>query len=105
MTERIRGRKWMTIRERIFKRDCGLCQTCQRQGRIKPGTQVDHIVALANDGSNDDCNLECICAECHDTKTNTDMGYKPQVTTGLDGWPVDSKPLNIRAIWRIDGYK
>ena len=105
MTERIRGRRWMTIRERIFKRDCGLCQECQRNGRLKPGTQIDHIVALANDGSNDDDNLECICLECHSAKSLVDLGLKPQITTGIDGWPIDSKPLNIRAIWRIDGYK
>ena len=104
MTERIRGRKWMTIRERIFRRDCGLCQECQRNGRLKPGNQIDHIVALTNDGSNDDDNLEVICADCHDIKTNADLGHKPQVTTGLDGWPVASG-ANPSPVWRRQGYR
>ena len=104
MTERIRGRRWMTIRERIFQRDCGLCQTCQRNGRLTPGTQIDHIVALTNDGSNDDDNLEVICDDCHDIKTNADLGYKPLVTTGLDGWPVASE-ASTAPMWRRKGYR
>ena len=102
---RIRGRKWMTIRERIMSRDCGLCQQCKRQGRIKQGTQVDHIIALTNNGSNDDDNLECICPDCHLKKNMVDLGFKPQITTGIDGWPTESNHRNIRAIWRMDGYK
>ena len=94
----------MTIRERIFKRDCGLCQTCRRNGRIKVGTQIDHIIALTNDGSNDDDNLEVICDDCHDIKTNADLGYKPLVTTGLDGWPVASE-ANQAPMWRRKGYR
>ena len=95
----------MAIRERVMVRDCGLCQTCLRNGLTTIGSQVDHIVALTNGGGNDDSNLECICLECHSAKSLLDLGLKPQITTGIDGWPIDSKPLNIRAIWRINGYK
>lgn len=93
------------IRERIFKRDCGLCQSCHRNGRIKQGNQIDHIVALTNGGSNEDVNLEVICLECHSAKSLVDLGFRPQVTTGLDGWPTESKQPNIRAIWRMNWYK
>ena len=100
---RIRGRKWMAIRDRIKRRDCGLCQECKRHGRIKPGTEVDHIVALTNGGTNDDDNLELLCAGCHETKTNADLGYKPRVTTGLDGWPVE-QDRSMEPGWRRRGY-
>ena len=104
MAERIRGRRWMAIRNRIFIRDCGLCQECQRNGRITPGTQVDHIVALANGGSNDDSNMELLCADCHDRKTNADLGYQPRVITGLDGWPVPEE-RNQSPVWKRHGYR
>ncbi len=103
-TPRIRGRRWMTIRERIFNRDCGLCQECQRNGQLTLATQVDHIIALANGGSNDDDNLECICDDCHDRKTNADLGYKPRVVTGLDGWP-QADERNQRPVWKRHGYR
>lgn len=85
MTERIRGRKWMQIRERIMRRDCSLCQTCKRKGRITLATEVDHITALDNGGSNDDRNLEAICAECHKAKTAKDMGYKERAKFDAQG--------------------
>ena len=94
----------MTIRERIFRRDCGLCQECQRNGRLKPGTQIDHIVALANDGGNDDDNLEVICETCHTAKTYKDLGVSMRVTTGLDGWPTKPKTSGL-PVWRMRGYR
>lgn len=104
MEERIRGRRWMAIRERIFKRDCGLCQECKRKGRVRAGNQVDHRIALTNDGSNDDDNLELLCVDCHDAKTNTDLGHKPRVTIGLNGWPTD-EPRNRSPVWKRKGYR
>lgn len=48
----------------IFKRDSFVCQYCGR----KPPTvilQVDHVVAIANGGSDDDGNLITSCRECN----------------------------------------
>lgn len=104
MVERIRGRRWMAIRERIKQRDCGLCQECRRKGRIKAGTQVDHRVALTNDGTNDDDNLELLCGDCHDAKTNADLGHKPMVTIGADGWPIDDASKSA-PVWKRKGYR
>lgn len=66
---RTRGRAWMTIRERVMKRDCGLCQQCKREGRLQLAEQVDHKVEHADGGSDDDSNLEALCGDCHKVKT------------------------------------
>lgn len=68
-TKRTRGRAWMTKRERILKRDSGLCQACKAAGRLKLAFEVDHIVELADGGTDDDTNLQSLCVECHKDKT------------------------------------
>ena len=98
---RIRGRKWMRIRERIMVRDCGMCQTCRRKGQVSVGTEVDHIIALSNSGSNDDDNLEVICVECHDRKSRVDFGLKERVTIGADGWPTENA-VSRAPVWKRD---
>lgn len=71
-TERLRGSSWMRIIERIMRRDNGLCQCseCKAAGRLLIAHQVDHIVELADGGSNADANLQAINADCHVRKTN-----------------------------------
>ena len=96
--------QWDKVRQRIFKRDCGLCQVCNLAGRIKVGTEIDHIVAVTNGGTDEECNLQVICSECHLAKNDKDLGHKPRVTTGLDGWPVASG-TNPRPLWKRQGYR
>lgn len=72
-TKRTRGSAWMAIRERILRRDKGLCQECQRNGRLCKATQVDHVTPLHRGGRDYDANLEAICKDCHDTKTAAEM--------------------------------
>lgn len=69
MVERKRGSAGVRDRERIRARDCGLCQECKRQGRTTVGYPVDHIVALADGGSDSDDNKETLCQPCHDAKS------------------------------------
>lgn len=78
----------MQMRERIMRRDCSMCQTCKRNGRITLASEVDHITALDNGGSNDDDNLEAICVECHKAKSAKDTGKQRRPQIGPDGWPV-----------------
>jgi 5-methylcytosine-specific restriction protein A len=66
--------KWDKLRARILYRDGGLCQTCKREGRIRPATQVDHVVAVSNGGTDDEANLAAICTPCHKTKTKAEGG-------------------------------
>ena len=88
--DRIRGRTLQRIRYRVLANN-PLCVRCQAKGRITIATQVDHIIALVNGGSDDkhdDSNRQGLCDECHKVKTAEDMGHRPRVTIGLDGYPV-----------------
>ena len=67
--ERGYGSEWVKTRERILRRDCGLCQPCAREGVVTMANQVDHVLGKALGGSDDESNLQAICAECHKTKT------------------------------------
>lgn len=66
--ERIRGRANQRRRERILS-ERPLCVHCEAQGRTSAATEVDHIVPLWQGGSEDDSNLQPLCAECHNVKT------------------------------------
>jgi 5-methylcytosine-specific restriction protein A len=67
--ERVRGWRGVQDRERIRKRDNGLCQECQRNDRVSVGAAVDHIIPLWQGGTDDDANKELLCQPCHDVKT------------------------------------
>lgn len=60
------GRPWRRIRDRILVRDRYTCQQC---GRIGDDNQVDHIVNVAQGGTDDDSNLQTLCIPCHKAKT------------------------------------
>lgn len=82
--------RWVRLRLRILKRDGHLCQPCERAGRTTPATQVDHITAKAQGGTDDPANLQGICRACHEAKTleeATGRAHKRKVVIGVDGWP------------------
>lgn len=68
-TERGYGWEWQRKRKRILKRDGGLCQPCEREGRITLAREVDHVVNKASGGDDSDGNLQAICTSCHREKT------------------------------------
>lgn len=71
--ERGYGTAWDKLRERILRRDAGLCQPCKRRGHITPGCRtVDHRVPKARGGSDDESNCEAICLSCHKAKTQAE---------------------------------
>ncbi|WP_341772584.1 HNH endonuclease [Burkholderia ambifaria] len=78
------GGAWDVIRKRIRERDGYCCQSC---GIAVRAGVVDHIKPLAQGGANADENLQLLCKECHDDKTNADQGYKVRRRVGLDGVP------------------
>jgi 5-methylcytosine-specific restriction protein A len=90
-SKRIRGRKLQEIRKRHFEQ-FPLCVDCQKQGRVRLATELDHIIALHNGGKdfNEDggTNRAGLCSECHEAKTARDMGYKERLAISLDGWPI-----------------
>jgi 5-methylcytosine-specific restriction protein A len=70
---RTRGSAWMKIREEVMNRDCGICQTCKRNGNVSAATQVDHIIPLHQGGTDAMDNLEAICTNCHSIKTSIEV--------------------------------
>lgn len=72
-----------SVRRRIFRRDEYRCQFCGLQGRehrhasgaftfptekVDVFLSIDHIVARANGGSNDETNLRTLCVPCNTKK-------------------------------------
>lgn len=88
-TERLRGRALQRQRERVWLRDKGLCARCGGMTVFPSGFELDHRVALANEGTNDDDNMQLLHFECHEAKTAEDLGYTPRVAIGVDGFPVE----------------
>lgn len=70
-TDRIRGYALQKIRDRIMRRDAGICRCddCQRTGALKPAHEVDHRVPLWAGGAEDDDNRISINADCHKRKS------------------------------------
>lgn len=70
-TPRQRGSAWMKTRDRILRRDNGLCQCdeCQAAGRVRLAHEVDHRIPLWKGGADSDENLQAINTDCHARKT------------------------------------
>lgn len=70
-TERIRGSALRRIRDRILRRDCGLCRcpVCKATGALLLAGDVDHTVPLWAGGAEDDSNRLSLSRDCHDAKS------------------------------------
>lgn len=77
-------------RERYFKLK-PLCEKCllETPPRTTLATELDHIVALVNGGTNADSNRQGLCSTHHEAKTAQDLGHKPKQRIGIDGWPIE----------------
>ncbi len=60
------GRPWRRKRDAILLRDKYTCQAC---GVVTSELEVDHIVNVAQGGSDDDANLQALCVPWHQAKT------------------------------------
>lgn len=63
------GRQGVADRERIRRRDHGLCQEHLKRGILVQGTQVDHIIRLDAGGPDTDSNKQLLCDACHKAKS------------------------------------
>ena len=52
--------------------------------------EIDHVIPLSRNGSDDPSNLRTTCAPCHERKTFMEMGGRPRQAVGIDGWPVEA---------------
>ncbi len=73
------GSKWGKLRKRIFERDLYLCQLCRHNGVVAavelhgPLHGVcDHVVPIAEGGSDDESNLQTLCQSCDKVKTQSE---------------------------------
>ena len=60
------GRPWRRKRESILIRDNYTCRVC---GLTTKDLEVDHIINVAQGGTDDDSNLQAVCIPCHKAKT------------------------------------
>lgn len=70
--KRLTGRPWRRLRDRILERDRHLCQQCLREARLTVAHEVDHIVPVAEGGTDAETNLEAICDQHHRAKTQAE---------------------------------
>ena len=75
---RTRGKNWLTLRTIVLREAMGLCQctTCKDTGRLRPATEVDHIVPLWEGGPDALSNLQAINVECHRLKSTAEAARR-----------------------------
>jgi 5-methylcytosine-specific restriction protein A len=61
-----------------------VCMICQR----KPSVEVDHIIPICKNGTDQRDNMQGVCKACHEDKTCKDLGIRKPVTIGMDGYPI-----------------
>ena len=61
-------------KKKIIERDGGCCLVCGSTYKL----EVDHRIALMNNGDNSDENLGTLCDSCHTIKTRLDWKVKKQ---------------------------
>ncbi|OWQ91113.1 HNH endonuclease [Sphingopyxis granuli] len=86
MTDRLRGRRAVAQRLRRLRSE-PLCRDCKAKGIITAATVPDHIVPLTQGGGDDDNNIRCLCADCHQVRTAEQFGYRRRIEVNADGWP------------------
>lgn len=75
-TTRVRGRKLQRLRAKLFDGE-PLCRACAAQGRTTVATIRDHILPLAEGGTDALDNIQPLCLSCSDLKTRAEArrGY------------------------------
>ena len=66
--KRVRGRALQRRRETFFRAH-PLCAACERNGRVAAAAILDHVIALAEGGSDEPSNWQGLCQACSDAKT------------------------------------
>lgn len=69
---RKRGRAGQRERREVLDEE-PLCRLCLGLGRTTPSVVVDHIVRLADGGSDERANKQALCHPCHDAKTAAEL--------------------------------
>lgn len=67
------------VRLRVFDRFGGKCHRCGRKVQTGERWTLEHLVALVNDGANDETNLGVTCDNCLPAKNAEDVAEKAKV--------------------------
>lgn len=92
---RIRGRALQQIRAAHFRRE-PLCVMCKAAGRVTLATELDHIVALTNNGTDTADNRQGLCVPCHESKTLADLGLRQDLTVRGPFWRLPERAAALR---------
>jgi len=60
----------LEVRKYVFERNNYQCQSCHKTDLTAKALQVDHIIPLAQGGTNDFSNLQTLCAKCNRAKSS-----------------------------------
>lgn len=101
------GAAWDRLRPAIFARDNYICRCaeCTASGRVKPATEIDHVVPKYRGGTDDPSNLQAINRDCHKRKTIAEAlaaqgitERRPDASCSTSGLPTDpTHPWNAGA--------
>lgn len=69
-TKRPRGRTGAAERARRLATE-PFCSDCLEAGSTRLAEEIDHIIPLAQGGSNEDGNVRSLCKPCHAVRTRT----------------------------------
>jgi 5-methylcytosine-specific restriction protein A len=69
--QRVTGHKLRRLRDELFSRE-PLCRPCSSNGHTTLATIRDHIVPLAEGGTDDPANIQPICETCHEIKSKAE---------------------------------
>jgi 5-methylcytosine-specific restriction protein A len=81
------GREHRKLRAQLLAQE-PLCRMCAAKGKVRAATIADHITPIAKGGAVHDINnLQPVCPECHQDKSNADKGHRVKRRIARDGWP------------------
>ena len=80
--KRTSGRRLQKQRADLFRRE-PFCRECRKAGRFTIAVIRDHIKPLAEDGSDDDDNVQPLCQHCSDAKTAAERARGIDRTAGV----------------------
>jgi hypothetical protein len=94
MAERLRGRAGVEQRRRRLRAE-PICRHCKERGITRVATVPDHIQPLALGGTDEDGNVQCLCAECHEIKTAYESASSEAASFHPDWLEASAVPLQI----------
>jgi 5-methylcytosine-specific restriction protein A len=68
---RVTGRRLQEARAALFKRE-PLCRLCAALGLAVVAEERDHVLSLAEGGTDDPANIQALCVPCHRAKTEAE---------------------------------